>query len=165
MRTRRGDVLGAVVAIDPGPMPEAGEDLGRVLAAHLATKLEEMGARPRVLRADLDAGASERARAANALDAEVCISFRVAAERPGVTICSYFGTATAHSPMGRQLAEIIVEQLAGADAPGGKTEAMTVAVLRETRMPAVQIEPEDPISDAEGFAAAIATAVARYLEG
>ena len=80
---------------------------------------------------------------ANDVDAVACISLHLAAGLPegrGPT-CSYFGTASTHSPAGHLLAQMILEELEGEFACRGRLQRLTVAMLRETRMPAVLVEP------------------------
>src|SRR3712207_8755159 len=56
---------------------------------------------------------SERAAAANAAGATVCLSIHVGGEgTEGLgAACAYFGTATTHSPGGKRLAELIQARL------------------------------------------------------
>jgi N-acetylmuramoyl-L-alanine amidase len=158
IRELHAGIAGAVVAIDPaGRDPDA-----FAAAALLADELARLGAKPALLRAEgEDASASERARSANEVDAVACVSIHVDRDRdvPG-PICLSFGSTTTHSPMGERLAQLIVEELALAlDAPG-TTERLSAALLRETRMPAVQVEP---VVHGEVDAAVVARAIAAGL--
>jgi hypothetical protein len=66
--------------------------------------------------------------------------------------------------MGMRLAQLIVEELALAFGTAGTTERLAAAVLRETRMPAVQVEPAvHGELDAAAVARAIATGLARFF--
>jgi N-acetylmuramoyl-L-alanine amidase len=79
---------------------------------------------------------------ANALDAATCVSLHLGegvAPATGPT-CSYFGSAATHSPAGQHLAELIREELEHELRLRGRTQRLTIAMLRETRMPAVQVE-------------------------
>jgi hypothetical protein len=66
--------------------------------------------------------------------------------------------------MGERLAQLIVEELALAlDAPG-TTERLSAALLRETRMPAVQVEPVvHGAMEPAVVARAIAAGLARFF--
>jgi N-acetylmuramoyl-L-alanine amidase len=188
VRRMDSSLAGSTVAIDPGHGPadpgqlgqlgSAEADLTLALATDLAAALERRSAVPVVLRApDEDPTATERAHGANAADAAVCISLHLAAGEPdaGGAVCSYWGTATTHSPAGRHLAELIQGELTGrlgvADAG---IHPLAISLLRETRMPAVQVEPchltnekEERLCSEEGFrrqvAEAIAEAIARFF--
>jgi N-acetylmuramoyl-L-alanine amidase len=73
----------------------------------------------------------------------VCVSLHLGADHPegfGPT-CSYFGSASTYSPSGRHLAELLLEELEREFSCRGRLQRLTVSMLRETRMPAVQIEP------------------------
>jgi N-acetylmuramoyl-L-alanine amidase len=143
LRRSRPPIEGAVVAIDPGeegvegPSPFA-------IAEVLRDELASAGAKPVLLRGrDEEPAPSERARGANELDAAACISLRIDAERSESQgpVCSYFGSANTHSPAGMLLARLIVEQLEQEFGRPGRLQQLTGAMLRDTRMPAVQVEP------------------------
>ncbi len=146
------------------------------LAADLSRVLEERGARPVVLHGPSSEPA-ERARAANALEAVVCVGIRLAAEvAPGSVSCAYWGTATTHSPAGRRLAELIHAELTALGLADGGIRPLGVSLLRETRMPAVIVEPgsaAEPkdrarLADAAArreVAQAVADAIERFLTG
>jgi len=121
---------GSVVAIDPGTQ----DDLALELAAALAKALEPRGAQPVLLAAE-PLAPSDRARRANAA---ACISLRFDPDAAGG--CFYYGTERTHSPAGKRLAELISDQL---EKLWGARDVRrrSVAILRETRMPTVQIEP------------------------
>ena len=57
-----------------------------------------------------------------------------------MSVCAYFGSATTHSPAGKRLAELVAEELERELGSAGRLEGLTHAILRETRMPAVQID-------------------------
>jgi N-acetylmuramoyl-L-alanine amidase len=181
VRSMDSSLAGSVIAIDaghgggdpgnegPGGSREA--DLTALLAAALAEALEARGARPTILRSrDQDPSPTESARAANAMDAAVCISIHLAAGDPdarGAT-CAYWGTAMTHSPAGRRLAELIQGTLIGhVGLPDRGIRPLTISLLRETRMPAVQVEPchltnetEEQLLAGEGFRRRVAEAIA-----
>src|SRR5207302_3037312 len=86
--------------------------------------------------------------------------------------CFYFGTPDTSSPAGQRLAELILEELTGRmGLMDGRIHPMSITILRETQMPAVQVEPcfitnpkEEQLLGEEGFRCAVATAVAEGLE-
>jgi N-acetylmuramoyl-L-alanine amidase len=180
LRAMRGSLEGQVIAIDPGHGPTDRGDEGPTglveadvtyeMAAAIADVLSAMGAKPVVLRAeDEDPSPSERARAANEVAAAACVSMHLNAGAPGDSgpTCYYFGTATTHSPAGRRLGELILAELEAALGRAGRLERFSGAVLRETRMPAVQVEPAYITNEGErrslakpGFARLVARAVA-----
>ena len=83
---------------------------------------------------------SELASKANAAGAEVFLGIQVA---PAESTCTtaYFGRPDYESPVGRLLAEQVQAALPGAlGVPDGGAHALTLPVLRETRMPAVLCE-------------------------
>jgi N-acetylmuramoyl-L-alanine amidase len=153
VRTMAAQLGGTRIAIDPGhgpsdpgyrgPSGALEGDLTLVLAREVAHELARRGARPALLREGLaDPSPSDRAQTANGLEAAVCLSIHTGGDgRPGAR-CSYFGTDTTYSPAGRRLAEAIHRELTGRLGLADRgTAPLAVAVLRETRMPAVQVEP------------------------
>jgi N-acetylmuramoyl-L-alanine amidase len=170
LRQARASIDGAVVAIDPGRPGEDG-DATFAMAMALHDELVAIGAKPAlVCGPEDDPSASQRARTANELGATVCVSLRLGAGLPEAAgpTCSYFGSASTHSPAGMLLAQLILEELEADLGQRGRLHRLTGALLRETRMPAVQIEPlfltnrreaaslEDP-----AFAQRVGRAVAR----
>jgi N-acetylmuramoyl-L-alanine amidase len=103
-----------------------------------------MGASPSLLRGrEEPLGPTERARVANEMGATTCISIELATGLPeasGPTV-SYFGTPQTHSPAGMLLAQLILEEVEAALGVRGRLQRLAVSMLRETRMPAVQVEP------------------------
>jgi N-acetylmuramoyl-L-alanine amidase len=143
LRQLHGSLEGSVVAIDPGPIDDVADSNHR-LALALRDALAARGAKPELLS---DVGAdptpSDRARLANELGAVLCLSLHLGegvSETSGPT-CSYFGSPRTHSPAGQLLAEHILDELEGALGRRGRLQRLTGAMLRETLMPAVQIEP------------------------
>jgi N-acetylmuramoyl-L-alanine amidase len=181
-------LVGSCVAIDPGHGPDdlgivgpsglSESDATMLIAADLAAELGARGAHPTILRTDRDAPSpSARALAANELGAAVCISIHLNGGEPtaeGAT-CFYYGTQATYSPAGQHLAEVIQEELAARTRlKDGRTHRLAVAMLRETRMPAVQVEPcfltnpkeEAMLTDSVArrmLAAAIAAGVQRFF--
>jgi N-acetylmuramoyl-L-alanine amidase len=87
---------------------------------------------------------SARAAAANAADVDVYLGLRLNVDHSQCATAYYSGFQF-ESAGGRRLAELI-ETLASASlgVPGAGTKGMTLAVLRETRMPAVVCEMGPP---------------------
>jgi N-acetylmuramoyl-L-alanine amidase len=181
-------LVGSCVAIDPGHGPDDPGNVGpsglseseatMLIATDLAGELGARGAYPTILRTDHSAPSpSARALAANQLGAAVCISIHLNGGEPtaeGAT-CFYYGTQATYSPAGQRLAEVIQEELAARTGlKDGRTHRLAVAMLRETRMPAVQVEPcfltnpkeeamlTDPVTRRR-LAAAIAAGVQRFF--
>ena len=178
-------MTGALVVIDPG---HGGPDPGEVgangiverdvcwgLAQRLADRLVSAGARVRFTRREPDGpDASERARAANEVGGDLFLSLHLnATEEPTAE-----GSSTYHfggSSAGEAAADRIQDELKRLGLRDCRTHARSYTVLRETRMPAVLVEPvfitnvdeakrlEDPefLTD---VANAIATGVRRYYE-
>lgn len=144
LTTPRGPIDGRVIVVDLGEGPVQGEAHRRAAEA-LVVELRAAGADPRLLVGDGDLSApSERARSANEAGAAVCIRVELTARDrhgPGGPVCSYFGSRTTHSPSGLVLAQLILEELEAELALAGRIQPLTIAQLRETRMPAVQVEP------------------------
>jgi N-acetylmuramoyl-L-alanine amidase len=188
VRSMDSSLAGSTIAIDAGhggddsgnegPTGSREADLTALLAAALAEALRARGAQPTILlpRAK-DSSPTERAHAANAMDAAVCVSVHLAAGDPdarGAT-CAYWGTGTTHSPAGQRLAELIQGALIGqVGLSDGGIRPLTISLLRETRMPAVQVEPchltnekDEHLLAEEGFrqrvAEAIAEGIARFF--
>lgn len=180
---RSPDLHGALVVLDPG---HGGDDPGGRaaaglveadvswdLAVRLAERLAGMGARVRFTRTEAESpDASERARRANAVAGDIFLSLHLNEhEEPTAEGAStyYFHTSGA----GRALAEAVQEELVGLGVRDCRSHARSYTVLRETRMPAVLVEPvfvsnpdeakrlEEPDFRA-ALADAIAAGVSRY---
>lgn len=185
--TRRGLAV-AVIAVDAGHGPDdpgmrgqagtAEEDATLELARACARELERRGARAVLVRDGGETPAqSTRAEAANRAVADAFVSLHLGGEGPGEGATTYYwGTSTSHSPAGRRIAELVQERLvASLGLTDGRIHPLAVAVLRETRMPAVIVEPcflsnpdeERRLGDpdfVQGVAVAIADALERYFE-
>lgn len=184
LRFIRGTSLdGQVVAIDPGNGPAGvatreGE-MTFAMATALAGELTRSGAKPVLLRAgDEDPPPAVRARTANELSAAVCISLHLSAHDDATNdlTCAYFGSGATHSPSGMILAELILEELEREFGCRGYLRRLSGAMLRETRMPAVQIDSlfEDPSGTdalptnpafAQRIGRAIAAGIRRFFAG
>jgi N-acetylmuramoyl-L-alanine amidase len=186
LRSMDSSLVGARIAIDPGhgPSDEGNRNPGGrseaevtpLLALALAEELESRGAEPTLLRAGPeDPSPGARAQAANDLGVDVCISVHLNGDDdPGAegATCFYFGTDTSHSPAGERLADLIQERLASdLGLMDGRTHPLAIALLRETRMPAVQVEPcfitnlkEAELLEDQEFRAGVARAIADGVE-
>jgi N-acetylmuramoyl-L-alanine amidase len=177
LRRMRGSIEGRVIAIDAGGAE--GDPTVTAIVAVLSRDLRAMGAAPVTLGDHAtDPGPSLQARNANELGAGVCVSLRLAEGLPeaeGPT-CSYFGSSATHSPAGMLLAQLILEELEGVMGRRGRLQRLSGALLRETTMPAVQVEPLFETNDAElarlgdpAFTAAVGRAIAagvrRFFSG
>jgi N-acetylmuramoyl-L-alanine amidase len=143
LRSIQGRIRDRVIAIDPGDEGIPDVAVQRALANALAAELRRLGATPEVLGGGpADSTASDRAAMANDVDAAVCVSLHLGTGSPdsnGPT-CSYFGSHVTYSPAGRHLAELILTALEHELQVRGRLERMAVTLLRETKMPAVQVE-------------------------
>jgi len=136
-------------ADDPGPAGPSGLTEGEaayLLAEALCAELARRGANPLVLRTrDEDPSPSERARAANDIGAEVLVSLHLNShdDPKAEGACTfYFGREGWASRSGQRLAELIQDHLTTRlHLRDGRTHPMAIPLLRETRMPAVHVEP------------------------
>ena len=180
LQASRGPIEGRVIAVDVGESPGGNHDVNRRSAHALVAALQAVGADARLLVTGADAAApSDRARLANEAGAAASITVDLAArddDGDGGPVCSYFGSRTTHSPSGLVLAQLILEELEAELGLTGKLRPLTIAPLRETRMPAVQVEPftgagrdvEEILRDPElpsRVARAVAAGVGRYFSG
>jgi N-acetylmuramoyl-L-alanine amidase len=136
---------GAVIALDADREDLDIDDVSLAIVREMADRLTGAGARPSLLRNAFEhVPVGDRIRRANAADAAALISVAVGTGRQVErgSACFYYGTQSTHSPMGRRLAESIQEALVrGLGATDGGLHPRSSAILRETRMPAVRVEP------------------------
>ncbi len=159
LRSMTARLEGHVIAIDPGDEPD---DLLSAAVDAMVASIEAAKGRPAVLGGAGGRTPSQRAREANDLGAALCISWRVDPEPSDhVPACSYFGSASTHSPAGELLARSIAAELERAFGVAAMLQGLTVAMLRETRMPAVQVEPAG-MADATRLGRAVAAGVRRF---
>lgn len=181
-----GSVSGRRVAIDPGHGPDDPGAVGPTglteadaalrLAETLTKDLQARGAQVILLRSAQDHPSdSDRAARANDAGAEVTISLHLnhhhdpAAEG---TSTYYFGRLESISVAGQILADLIQDEVSSATGlRDGRTHAKAFPILRETRMPAVQVEPcfitnpkEELLLEEEEFIREVARAVGRGLD-
>ena len=178
LKATRGPIEGRVIAIDVADGPDDG-DVHRRSAQALVAALQAVGADPRLLAIADDAAApTDRARLANEAGAAASITVELTTgdHEGGGPVCSYFGSRTTHSPSGLVLAQLILEELEAELGLPGSLRPLTIAPLRETRMPAVQVEPltgtgekeQKILSDPDlpsRVARAVAAGVGRFFSG
>jgi N-acetylmuramoyl-L-alanine amidase len=114
-------------------------------AGLVATALSECGAR--VQEAAPGAGDSDLAAAANHAGVDLCLAVRPGESAPWR--CAYFASGRFSSEAGRRIATSVAREV-GAHWPGATTCGKSYAILRETRMAAVVVEPLAP-GDAAGM--------------
>jgi N-acetylmuramoyl-L-alanine amidase len=183
-RTEHPGLQSALIIVDPGhggtdPGERAGSlreaDVCWLLAVRLAEQLVEMGARVRFTRTEAEApDASERARRANDIDGDLFVSMHLNShDRSSAEGSStyYFGS----SQVGAALAEKIQDELTDLGLKDCRSHARSYTILKETRMPAVLVEPvfisnpneatrlDDP-HFLTRISAATARAIARYFD-
>jgi N-acetylmuramoyl-L-alanine amidase len=178
LEASRGPIEGRVIAVDVGE--DSNDDVNRHSALALVAALQAVGADARLLATADDAAApSDRARLANEAGAAASITVELTTrdgEGDGGPVCSYFGSRTTHSPSGVVLAQLILEELEAELGLAGRLRPLTIAPLRETRMPAVQVEPltgtgaqeQKLLGDPDlpsRVARAVAAGVGRYFSG
>lgn len=152
LRARRKEgMAGALVMLDPGHGGQTPGERARSglverdvcwsLATLLAERLGAAGARVRLTRSEPeDPDDSERARRANAIDADLFISLHLNAhQEPTAEGASayHFGSSVS----GLRLAEALQDRLIALGSRNCRVHARSYPILRETRMPAVLIEP------------------------
>lgn len=147
---RRAGLEAAVIVLDPGhggDDPGAGgtsvseTDLCWDLSRRIAARLSAAGADVHLTRtADEGPDGSERARRANKTDADLFVSVHLNAH----TEASAGGASTYYfsgSRAGEELAEMIQQRLLKLGLRDCRSHARSYSVLKETRMPAVLVEP------------------------
>ncbi|MGH2756809.1 MAG: N-acetylmuramoyl-L-alanine amidase [Actinomycetota bacterium] len=151
-RLSHAGIGGAIVVIDPG---HGGQDPGEradggalteaavcwQLASGLAENLERAGAKVELTRGENeDVDASERARRANEANADLFVSIHLNSNpqrNASGTSTFFFGGSSG----GEALADDIQEQLVGLGLNDCRSHARSFSLLKETRMPAVLVEP------------------------
>jgi N-acetylmuramoyl-L-alanine amidase len=152
---RLGGTSGLRIVVDAG---HGGDDAGFTGAAG-ASEAECAYAIARELEAALAAGGmtvyltrdkttnptdSQRAAFANRQGADLLISIHVAAHSDtsaGGAATFYYGHERFESEAGARFAELAQRAVCSRGLLDGRTHAKTFAILRETRMPAIQVEP------------------------
>ncbi|MEA2517016.1 MAG: N-acetylmuramoyl-L-alanine amidase [Actinomycetota bacterium] len=183
-RTEHPGLQSALVVVDPGHGgADTGEKLSGLreadicweLAVRLAERLVERGARVRFTRTEAEGpSASERARRANEIEGDLFISLHLNAhDRSSAegTSTYYFGS----SKVGEALAEMIQAELVDLGLKDCRSHARSYTILKETRMPAVLVEPVFITNPGEAarlddphflsrIAFSVARAIARYFD-
>jgi N-acetylmuramoyl-L-alanine amidase len=186
LRRMSSSLRGTMVAVDAGHGPDDTGEVGPTglsedraayaLAESVVAELARRGAKSWLLRGkDENPDPPERARRANEREAAVCLSVHLNGGRDPAaegSMCLYYGTDSAFSHAGQLLAESIQDELTSRlGLTDGRTHPMAIAILRETRMPAVQIEPcfltnprEERLLAEEAFRSDVAIAIAHGVE-
>ncbi len=154
-RARPPGVAGKHLTLDPGhgggdrgcigPSGETEADLVFHLAAWLAQQLEADGAEVTFTRGPHDGPTdSERARLANDCGADLLLSVHLNAHRNDAAegaATYYFEHGGIASEPGEHLAGLLQERLVEAGKIDCRSHGKAYPILRETRMPAVVVEP------------------------
>ncbi len=157
-------IAGQVIAIDPGDEVTSEASVRLPIARALAAELAALGAKPEMLMEDdQDPSPSERAARANECGAQMCVSLLIDGDR-GAS-CAYFGSSQTHSPAGKRLAESILHALERELGGTWRVERLTISMLRETRMPAVQIGTPPPAGVDPTYPTRVAHAIASGIRG
>jgi N-acetylmuramoyl-L-alanine amidase len=186
LRRLNATLEGARVAIDAGHGPDdpgitgptglAEDEASFALAEALAAELARRGAEPFLMRERGETPEpAARARAANEWGAEACLSIHTNGHddpRAEGSLCLYYGNEVAFSAGGQRLAELVQDELtARLGLKDGRTHPKSITLLRETAMPAVQVEPcfitnprEERLLREEPFLRDLAIAIAHGVE-
>jgi N-acetylmuramoyl-L-alanine amidase len=190
LRRLTATLQGARIGIDAGHGPEDPGETGpgglveadacAALAAAFHEELKARGAEPFFVRTPEETPpAHERARRANEFGAELLVSLHLSADPDpgrGGAASYYYGRGSYGSQAGRRLAELIQEELTELGLTGEHAQPKSLPLLRETRMPAVHVQPchiTNPADEArlgdEAFqravAVALGTALQRFFDG
>ena len=150
-RQKHAGIGDAVIVLDPGHGPDdpgerasgaiVEDDICWDLATRIASHLADAGAKVHLTRERNQApSASERAARANEVGGDLFISLHLNAHKEASAAgCSAFYFEGSRG--GEALAERIQERLVQLGLNDCRTHARTYAVLKETRMPAVIVEP------------------------
>jgi N-acetylmuramoyl-L-alanine amidase len=179
-------LLGALIGIDPGHGPHEPGGTGPgglteaeasfLLAEEVERQLTSRGAEPVLLRdSGTDPSIRDRAQMANDAGVEVVVSLHLnvhsGPEAEGASTY-YFGREGSVSLSGERLADLMQQELTTrVGLTDGRAHPKSFPMLRETRMPAVQVEPcfitnprEEALLREEAFRRDVAIAVAEALE-
>ncbi|MHB8510783.1 MAG: N-acetylmuramoyl-L-alanine amidase [Actinomycetota bacterium] len=154
LRRMPATLSGLTIVLDPGHGPQdpghtsprgtREDQLAFALTRRLESTLAAAGTQVFLTRnAFTTPTDSERASLANTLQADLYIAIHsAAAEDPAACGAStyYFGNETWHSVIGKELSEHVQDALSKLGFVDGRAHAKTWGVLRETRMPAIQVE-------------------------
>jgi N-acetylmuramoyl-L-alanine amidase len=186
LRSPTGSLQGRRVALDAGHGPSDPGQVGPTglreadvtlrLADRLAEELRSRGAEPVLVRKPgADPAEDERADLANGSGAEILISLHLNGhddEGAEGSSCYYFGRLGSVSVAGEALADVIQSEIVAATGVrDGRTHPKAFGLLRETRMPAVHVEPcfvtnpkEEQLLQEEPFVRELVTAIAQAVE-
>ncbi|HVM12310.1 MAG TPA: peptidoglycan-binding protein [Actinomycetota bacterium] len=187
----RGSLAGRTIALDaghgpgdPGARGPAGlteAEAALTLVEEVADQVRASGATPVLLRNPQDDPTTEeRVDRARRSGADALVSIHLNSHRDGSAegaSCYYFGRLGNVSVPGRALAEMVQDELTSRlGLQDGRTHPKAYPLLRETPMPAVQVEPcfitnpkeEAAIQEApfrQEVGRAVTAALARFFEG
>lgn len=163
---------------EPGPVDGGEAAAAFALAARVAHLLDASGAQTMLTRGPHDGPAdSERARLANEFGADLFLSIHFNAHQSEAAegaAAYFFEREGVASEPGEHLAELLLAELTATGRQSCRSHGKAYPVLRETRMPAVAVEPcfisnpaeakllSDPASLDE-LARAIVRAIRRYF--
>jgi N-acetylmuramoyl-L-alanine amidase len=186
LRRMAASLEGASIAVDAGHGPADPGAVGptglseaeasALLAGALFDDLVARGAEPFMLRSGPATPSSDdRARRANETGAELLISLHMNSHddpQPEGASCFYYGREGYVSQAGQRLAEHIQEALTTRlGLKDGRTHPKSLPLLRETRMPAVHVEPcfitnprEEALLRTDRFRQDVAAAVSGAIE-
>lgn len=184
-RSEQTGLHGMLVVVDPGhggddpgdksPLGSTEADLCWDVGTHLAAFLGQSGARVRLSRTETEApDSTERARRANDAGAEIFLSLHLNSHsEPNAEGASTYYFPRSNS--GEALADAIRDHLVELGLRDCRSHARSYAILKETRMPAVLVEPAFISNPDEAklladpdfrrtIARAIASGVRRYFD-
>ncbi|MGZ4119290.1 MAG: N-acetylmuramoyl-L-alanine amidase [Actinomycetota bacterium] len=133
--------------VDPGFVGPSGtreDDVCLAIARAVEAELTASGTQVFLTRRPADGPSdAERAALANTLGADLFLAIHLGGAEPSArgAAAFYFGHERFRSEMGMRLAEVLLEQVCALGFIDGRTHAKTFPILRETRMPAVLLEP------------------------
>lgn len=163
---------------DPGDRGTGGTyeaDLCWDIGMRAATRLADLGARVRFTRTETESpNASDRAQRANRMNGDLFVSIHLNSNEETTAEGAstyYFGTSRA----GESLAECVLHELLHLGLRDCRSHARSYTILKETRMPAILVEPafitspydEKRLEDPEfrnDIAGALVAGIARFYE-
>jgi N-acetylmuramoyl-L-alanine amidase len=186
LRRLSASLRGARIAVDAGhgaddpgfrgPQGLSEAEVALQIADDLAIELESRGAVPFLLRTPSEnPSTGDRAARANELGVEVLVALHLGSEEDRAVAGAssfYYGREEWHSQGGKRLAELIQQELADLSGrPDRGAHPRALPILRETQMPAVQVEPallsnpdEETQLREEAFRRSVARAIAGAVE-
>ncbi|HEX9410214.1 MAG TPA: N-acetylmuramoyl-L-alanine amidase [Actinomycetota bacterium] len=186
LRRLSASLRGARIAVDAGhgagdpgfrgPQGLSEAEIALQIADDLAAELQSRGAVPFLLRTTSEnPSTGDRAARANELGVEVLVALHLGSDEDRAAAGAssfYYGREEWHSQGGKRLAELIQQELADLSGrPDRGAHPKALLILRETQMPAVQVEPavlsnpdEETRLREEAFRRSVARAIAGGVE-